>query len=133
LPLAQSLSKKERLKSYQKIRQLFEKGERFRQPPLLVYYVISKEASDEKVGDPLQMGVSVGARSFKKAVDRNLLKRRIREAYRKQKQDLREMLLAKGLSMGVFFVFTNTSISEYAEIELAMKSALKKLCSINSN
>jgi hypothetical protein len=41
--------------------------------------------------------------------------------------------LAKGLSMGVFFVFTNTSISEYAEIELAMKSALKKLCSINSN
>ena len=98
-----------------------------------MYYVISKEASDEKGGDPLQMGVSVGARSFKKAVDRNLLKRRIREAYRKQKQDLREMLLAKGLTMGVFFVFTNTSISEYAEIELAMKSALKKLCSINSN
>jgi ribonuclease P protein component len=72
----------------------------------------------------LQMGVSVGKRHFKRAVDRNLLKRRIREAYRKQKHELKERLIASGISMDIFFVYSNARISDYAEIETAMTSAL---------
>ena len=78
----------------------------------------------EKVEGMLQMGVSVGKRHFKRAVDRNLLKRRIREAYRKQKLELIENLMVSGLSMDIFFVYSNARISDYSEIETAMTSIL---------
>ena len=78
----------------------------------------------EGVEGILQMGVSVGKRHFKRAVDRNLLKRRIREAYRKQKHELKETLTASGISMDIFLVYSNARISDYAEIDLAMQQGL---------
>lgn len=81
----------------------------------------------EEVDGILQMGVSVGKRHFKRAVDRNLLKRRIREAYRKQKHELKEALTASGISMDIFFVYSNARISDYAEIETAMTNGLSLL------
>ena len=78
----------------------------------------------EGVEGNLQMGVSVGKRHFKRAVDRNLLKRRIREAYRKQKHELKETLTASGISMDIFLVYSNARISDYAEIDLAMQQGL---------
>jgi ribonuclease P protein component len=85
---------------------------------------VGKPAEGRGGEGALQMGVSVGKRHFKRAVDRNLLKRRIREAYRKQKLELKETLSASGISMDIFFVYSNARISDYAEIETAMTSAL---------
>jgi ribonuclease P protein component len=85
---------------------------------------VGKPAEGMRGEGVLQMGVSVGKRHFKRAVDRNLLKRRIREAYRKQKLELKETLMASGISMDIFFVYSNARISEYAEIETAMASTL---------
>lgn len=119
----QTLSKSERLKSYKRIRILFAQGQKFKVFPLVVYFLLRDEEV-EKVEGMLQMGVSVGKRHFKRAVDRNLLKRRIREAYRKQKLELKENLMVSGISMDIFFVYSNARISEYAEIETAMASTL---------
>ncbi len=138
----QTLSKSERLKSYKRIRILFAQGQKFKVFPLVVYFLLRDENVEgglerlrevnpvegveevEVVEGVLQMGVSVGKRHFKRAVDRNLLKRRIREAYRKQKLDLKEILSTSGISIDIFFVYSNARISDYAEIETAVASAL---------
>ena len=89
--------------------------------------IVGKPAEGREVEGVLQMGVSVGKRHFKRAVDRNLLKRRIREAYRKQKHELKEALTASGISIDIFFVYSNARISDYAEIETAMTNGLSLL------
>ena len=119
----QTLSKSERLKSYKRIRILFSQGQKFKVFPLVVYFLLRDEEV-EKVEGMLQMGVSVGKRHFKRAVDRNLLKRRIREAYRKHKLELKENLMVSGISMDIFFVYSNARISDYSEIETAMANTL---------
>jgi ribonuclease P protein component len=141
-----TLSKTERLKSYKRIRILFAQGQKFKVFPLVVYFLLRDEEAEgrlreveggserlreveevegvDAVEGVLQMGVSVGKRHFKRAVDRNLLKRRIREAYRKQKHELKETLIALGISMDIFFVYSNARISDYAEIETAMTNGL---------
>jgi len=73
------------------------------------------------------MGVSVSSRYFKRSVDRNLLKRRIRESYRKQKADLKTILEEKGLAMDLFLVYIEPHILSYQEIDTAITEALSKL------
>ena len=121
-----TLSKTERLKSYKRIRILFAQGQKFKVFPLVVYFLLRVEEVEgvEGVEGILQMGVSVGKKHFKRAVDRNLLKRRIREAYRKQNHDVKETLTASGISMDIFLVYSNARISDYAEIDLAMQQGL---------
>jgi len=122
----QTLLKYERLKSYKRIRILFAQGQKFKVFPLVVYFLLRVEEVEVVEGN-LQMGVSVGKRHFKRAVHRNLLKRRIREAYRKQKHELKEALTASGISIDIFFVYSNARISDYAEIETAMTNGLSLL------
>jgi len=70
-----TLSKNERLKSLKAIRHLFENLQKCKASPMLVYYHVEPINSSDSEAFPLKMGVSVGARNFKKAVDRNLMKR----------------------------------------------------------
>ena len=76
-----TFKKEERLNKEKWIRELFEKGSSFHLSPFRVIYLPHP--------DPLypvhQVLISVSARNFKKAVDRNTIKRRIREAYRLSK------------------------------------------------
>lgn len=122
-----TLSKAERLKSYKRIRLLFAEGQKFKVLPLLVYYQVRELTVHSNETIPIQMGVSVGARYFKKAVDRNLIKRRIREAYRKNNADLKQELMDIAIGLDVFFVYTSTELLSYSQLESSMLKAIQIL------
>ena len=76
-----TLGKQERLKSRKLIEKLYKEGNSVKAFPLRMMYLKTTHTSDF----PAQIGVSVPKRNFKKAPDRNRLKRLMRETYRLQK------------------------------------------------
>lgn len=72
-------------------------------------------------------GAGVGKKHFKRAVDRNRIKRLIREAYRTQKLPLKELALTKGVTLKLFFIFTGKELPAFNDMEQTMSIILKKL------
>jgi ribonuclease P protein component len=77
-----TLGKQERLKSKKLIEKLYAEGESVKTFPLRMVFVRTAHTSEF----PCQVGVSVAKRNYKLAVDRNRLKRLMRETYRLQKE-----------------------------------------------
>jgi ribonuclease P protein component len=73
------------------------------------------------------MAVSVPKRLFRKAVDRNLLKRRIREAYRLNKPDLNKSLQQNNQHVKLLIQYQHTEILNFKTIEKAVITGLSKL------
>jgi len=73
------------------------------------------------------MAVSVPKRLFKRAVDRNLLKRIIREAYRLQKPEFVETLQKAGISARLVIQYRGGKIESYRVIEEKVVEALEKV------
>ncbi len=119
-----TLGKQERLKSRKQIEHLFKEGKSFAVPPLRVYYTISALPVDKC---SLQFGVAVGTKHFKKAVDRNRVKRLIREAWRLQKHALQQQLKAEQKQLHVFFIFTGKEVPDYKWIVEKTTAAIQKL------
>ncbi len=128
--------KEEKLKSRKRIERVFKEGRNFSVFPFKVFYLLagtgavdlparSTTAPPETV--PLQAGFGAGTRHFKKAVDRNRIKRLSREAYRLQKQPLSGQLREKGLSMAVFFIYTGKELPPFELVSEKIGVALKKL------
>lgn len=75
----------------------------------------------------LQAGFGVSARTFKKAVARNRIKRLMREAYRLQKTSLQQALERSGKKLAVFFLYTGKEVPGYEQVKEKMKSVLQQL------
>lgn len=114
--------RKEKLKGRKLIEELFSSGKSFPVFPLRIIYRFLP-ATD----GGLQIGVSASKRNFKKAVDRNRLKRLMREAYRLQKQELTSMLEREKIQGHVFFMFIGKSIVPFQVIKEAMRKSLDQL------
>lgn len=115
--------KAERLSSQKVMGDLFSRGESFLSYPLKVVFL----KSELSLVYPAQVAFSASKRNFKLSVSRNILKRRMREAYRLNKNRFYEGLLQKNASVAVMFVFIGKEISDYKLIEKGMVAALNKI------
>ena len=120
-----TLGKNERLKSRKLIDQLFSEGKKFGIAPFRVFYLYT---TTEK--SSLQCGVGVSSKNFKKSVDRNRVKRLMREAYRLQKTLLADCIKEKNDSLNLFVIYTGKELPLYADVYEKMKKILDKLCHI---
>ena len=118
-----TLKKEERLCSPKILGELFISGESFLVYPLKVVFL----KSDLPLPFAAQAAFAVSKRNFKRAVRRNLLKRRMREAYRLNKNPFYDELTAKNLRISIMFIFVGKDLLEFAIVEKAMISALKKV------
>jgi ribonuclease P protein component len=116
-----TFKKEEKLCSKILIDRIFADGETFLSFPLKIAFVKLEPSSKS----PVVAAFTVGKRNFKQAVQRNLIKRKIREAYR-----LNKHILYKGLGekhLAVFFIYIGKKIPDYHQIESAMKKGIDKL------
>ena len=86
--------KQERLTGEIRIKELFEKGEFLLSYPFRVGYVVAPKSDV-----PVKVVISVPKKRFKRAVNRNRIKRLIRESYRLNKKSLYELLGEKGYAI----------------------------------
>ena len=138
-----TLGKNERLKSRKAIEQLFSEGKSFVISPYRVHYFIKKEEArlpdlpvrqagrqGKDKSSLLHFGVGVSAKNFKKAVDRNRIKRITREAYRLQKLSLQKILGEKNIRLHVFFNYTGKALPLFQDAKEKVAVALNKLSKI---
>ena len=98
--MANTFSKSERICSQIVIDDLFKKGKILKSFPFLVRYLPYSFNKGAKV----QIVISVPKRKVKKAVDRNRLKRQIREVYRLNKKNLLEKFEEKEEGLALFLI-----------------------------
>jgi ribonuclease P protein component len=116
--------KKEKLKSRKRIEELFARGKTVNVFPIRISYQLMNGAEGEAL---LEVGVSVSKRNFKRAVDRNRIKRLLREAYRLQKKDLIDLLGSEKKKGHVFFIYADKQMPQYQLVFDTMKKCLEVL------
>jgi len=118
-----TFSKRERIVSRKLIEQLFSKGssQSMSAFPLRIVYM-----QKERDGEPLQVLVSVSKRHFKHAVDRNRVKRQIREAYRLHKHLLAQRI-PEGISIALAFIWLSDEHYSSQRIEKSVSRLMEKV------
>ena len=115
--------KTEKLCSKILISKLFEKNLRITKYPLRLIWMETSLPAEV----PVQSVVSVSKRRFKKAVTRNLLKRRMREAFRLNKNELYNSVITENKQLAMMFIYQSNDILPFSTIEKAMIFLLREL------
>jgi ribonuclease P protein component len=122
---SEKFKKSERLCSQKIIASLINEGDVFFTPLFKVVWM----KYEAQLPSPAQVAFSVPKKGFRSAVTRNLLKRRMREAYRKNKLLLYDHLQYAGICIVLIISFRRNSVAAYAEIENAMIETIGRLAS----
>lgn len=119
-----SFTRGERLCGIKAVSELFSGGRNINMPPLRVIYRLMP--ADEALM-PVRLLISVPKRHFKRAVDRNLIRRRIKEAWRKNKMPLTEIVSGTGRRIELAVIWNDTLIRSYDETETSVKELIERL------
>jgi len=114
----------ERLKGKRLIKRLFEEGSSKGMYPLRFVWL---HTAERRGAAPVRVAFGVSRRNFKLAVQRNKIKRRMREAWRLHKHELYEKLNAMDGQMALMIIYTGNEEKGFAEIEKSVKRAIRKL------
>lgn len=120
-----TLKREERIKSKKTIDYLFSGGAKsFSIYPIRIVYKEQPSPDYEQTS----ILVSVSKRRFKHAVDRNKVKRLLKESYRLNKVNLLNKLAEKNKHLAIAFIYLSTDIYSYEEVESRMIKLLTYVC-----
>jgi ribonuclease P protein component len=121
---------KDKLKSRKQMQNLFALGKSMSNSPLRLIYTLENIA-DEHPTNPapliIQAGVGAPTKQFKKAVQRNRVKRLLREAYRLELPAFKAQLKLQGLRLNIFILYMEANVLPQIEINSSMKLILNQL------
>ncbi len=118
-----SFGKAERLRGELRINKLFEQGKSFVVYPLRVCWLLVPPAEKASV----QVMVGVPKKKLRKQVQRNRVRRLIRETYRLSKGDLLNEVRGKEAQLLLAFIWMSEQVPEYKDLETKMQEALRQL------
>jgi ribonuclease P protein component len=129
LPKLFTYKKQDKLKSRKQTQYLFSKGQSIQVFPIkLIYTIEQTEPNDSNAmiqsDGIVQAGVGAPSRIFRKAVQRNRVKRLLREAYRLEKPNFINELNLANKRLNLFFLYIDAQVLVQAEIQSKLKEAL---------
>ena len=122
MPKLFTYQKQDKLKSRKQTQYLFSKGQSIHAFPIKLIFTV--EANEIRM---VQAGVGAPSRTFRKAVQRNRVKRLLREAYRLEKPTFMEQLSLDNQRLNLFFLYTDAVVLTQLEIQTKLKEALNLL------
>jgi ribonuclease P protein component len=126
-----AFKREERLRGRKVFAELFAKGKTFGLNPFRVTWLLISDEKGKSI--PLQAAFVVPKRNFKKASHRNRIRRKMKEAYRLNKNELRRILDGQGKRLIFTCVYSSREESQYAEIEHKIIVTLQRLAKETSN
>lgn len=121
-----TLGKQERLSRKKIIERLNGEGQALRTPALILVYM----PVHLPVDFPAQVMFTASKRNFKRAHDRNKIKRLMREGYRKQKHIVYNPLRHRNLQCALMIIFTGRSLPNAAYVHGKISELLKRFAEV---
>ncbi len=124
-----SFKKEERLSGKKSIDELFKNGSSFYLHPFKIVFTVQEIKGGEAAlkHAAVQVFISVPKRNFKRSVDRNKIKRLIREAYRQNKSGILKAFTNQYTLLRIAFLYTAKTIETFAVIQDKVVQILTKL------